>query len=388
MQLYDIVLRGLRRRVGRMILLIASLAIGVATVVALVSITQSLQMSIGHRMDTFGANIVIVPKASDLALSYGGITIGSASYDVGEMVLSDLEAVGTIENARNVSVMAPKLVSAASVGSEQVIMTGVQFPDEVRLKQWWSVRGVYPALPNEALLGAHLAEALGVEPDDTVLVEGRTLHVVGVLEENSSQDDYILFVDLALAQEITQQPNRINLVEVAALCHDCPVEELVVQISEVLPQARVTALRQAVTLRMEMVGQLMLFTVVVSVVVTIIGSLVVLMTMLAAVSERRQEIGLFRALGFRQRHIERVILGEAVIVSLIGGLLGWLVGTGVVTIAQPSVAGMAEMVGYLRWDPLLALGALLGTLLIGLGGSLYPARTAARLDPTIALRAL
>jgi putative ABC transport system permease protein len=123
-------------------------------------------------------------------------------------------------------------------------------------------------------------------------------------------------------------------------------------------------------------------------VVTIIGSLVVLMTMLGAVSERRQEIGLFRALGFRQMHIERVILGEALIVSLAGGLLGWLVGMGAVILLRPSIAEMAEMAGLIHWDPWLAVGALVGTLVIGLGGSLYPARTAARLDPTIALRAL
>jgi putative ABC transport system permease protein len=284
--------------------------------------------------------------------------------------------------------VAPKLLSAVSVGPSQAIMAGVLFPDEIRLKQWWRVDGVYPALADEALLGSRLAESLDLGPGDSLAVQGRTLHVVGVLEENGSQDDHILFVDLALAQELAQQPDKINLVEVAALCHDCPVDDLVLQIGEVLPQARVTALRQAVTLRMETVDQLMLFTVIVSLVVIIIGSLVVLMTMLGAVSERRQEIGLFRALGFRQRHIERVILGEALIVSLAGGLLGWLVGVGAVILLRPSIAEMAEMAGLIHWDPWLAVGALAGTLVIGLGGSLYPARTAARLDPTIALRAL
>ena len=112
MQLYDIALRGLRRRAGRMALLVFSLAVGVAMVVALVAITRAMRASVSTRLDEYGANILIVPRASDLSLSYGGITVASAAYDVGEIRLSDLDRLGTIKNARNVSVVAPKLLTA------------------------------------------------------------------------------------------------------------------------------------------------------------------------------------------------------------------------------------------------------------------------------------
>ncbi len=173
--------------------------------------------------------------------------------------------------------------------------------------------------------------------------------------------------------------------EVAALCSDCPIEEMVAQISAALPTARVTAMRQAVTLRMETVGQLTRFAVAVSVVVTIIGGLVVLMTMLGSVAERRQEIGLFRALGYRQRHIQRVVLGEALLVSLPGGLVGWLAGMAAVSVVQPSITALSSPI---HWDPILAVSAIVGTLAIGLAGSLYPALRASRLDPTTALRSI
>ena len=147
----------------------------------------------------------------------------------------------------------------------------------------------------------------------------------------------------------------------------------------------VTALRQAVTLRMETVGQLSRFALAVSAVVVAIGALVVLTTMLGAVSERRQEIGLFRALGFRQQHVMRIILGEAMLVSLGGGVLGWLIGMGIAILLAPRLVEAGTMVG---WNPWLALGAIGGALMVGLVGSLYPALSAARLDPTTALRSL
>ena len=385
MQLIDITLKGLQRRKGRMIMLVLGLAIGVATVVALLAVTSTLRDSVATRLDEFGANILIVPKSSDLSLSYGGITVASASYDVGQMSLSDLKRIETIKNAHNVSVVAPKLLGAVALGDRNVLMAGVRFEDEIRLKQWWDVRAAYPVAPDEGVVGSRLAEILHVEPGDVLDVHGRPIRVTGVLMENASQDDDILFIDLTVAQGLASQAESINLVEVAALCIECPIEEMVAQISEVLPQARVSAMRQAVTLRMETVDQLSHFALGVSAVVIVIGSLVVLMTMLGAVSERRQEIGLFRALGFRRGHIERVILGEAAVVSLAGGLCGWLIGMGTAALIRPSVADVAV---HVTWDPRLALGAVAGSLLVGLGSSLYPALRAARLDPTIALRTL
>jgi putative ABC transport system permease protein len=205
------------------------------------------------------------------------------------------------------------------------------------------------------------------------------------LAENGQQDDDMLFVDLGTAQRALRRPGAISLIEVAALCIECPIEDMVAQIQTALPQARVTALRQAVTLRMEMVGQLQRFSWALSAVVLVIGGLVVLTTMLGAVAERKQEIGVLRAIGFRRRHIINVILTEAMLVSLVGGLLGWLAGTGAATSLIPIVT-QADL--PVSWDPLLALWAVTIALVVGMVASLYPAVRAAQLDPTTALRAL
>ena len=385
MQLTDVALHSLRRRKGRMMLLVVGLAIGVATVVALMVATKTMRTDVATKLDEYGANILVVPKSSDLSLSYGGVTVASAAYDVGELTMDDLERIGTIKNAANVSVVAPKLLGAVSLGGRPVLMAGVLFEDEIRLKQWWEVRGEYPYAPSEALAGARLAQALDLELDETVDVADQRFQIVGILEENGSQDDDILFVDLTVAQQMMDKSRGINLVEIAALCIACPIEEMVRQIGDALPQARATALRQAVTLRMETVGQLSRFALAVSGVVTAIGGLVVLTTMLGAVSDRRQEIGLFRALGFRQRHVERVILTEAALVSLVGGVLGWLIGMAVATLLTPAITNVETPV---VWDPLLALMAIGGALLAGLVGSIYPAVRAAKLDPSVALRSL
>ena len=385
MRLIDVPLCNLRRRKGRKLLLLLGLAIGVATVVALMAITTTMQADVSTKLDEYGANILIVPKANDLSLSYGGVTVASAAYDVGELTLSDLDRIETIKNARNISVVAPKLLGAISMGGRSVLVAGVRFADELQIKQWWDMEGQEPVTADDALVGLRLARTLDLRPNDRVEINGHAFRVAGVLAENGSQDDDILFIDLATAQRVMDKPETVSLVEVSALCTECPIEDMVQQITGVLPQARVTALRQAVTLRMETVGQLSRFALAVSAVVIAIGVLVVLTTMLGAVAERRQEIGLFRALGFRQRHVMRIILGEAGLVSLGGGLLGWLLGMGAAVVLAPRLIDLTTPVS---WSPWLAIGAIGGAVLVGLVGSLYPAISAARLDPTTALRSL
>jgi putative ABC transport system permease protein len=385
MRLIDVTLRNLRRRKGRKLLLLLGLTNGVATVVALMAITTTMQADVSNKLDEYGANILIVPRANDLSLSYGGVTVASAAYDVGELTLSDLDRIETIKNARNISVVAPKLLGAISLGGRSVLVAGVRFADELRIKQWWDMEGQEPVTADDALVGLRLAHVLELRPGDKVEISGHSFRVAGILAENGSQDDDIFFIDLAAAQRVMDKPETVSLVEVSALCTECPIEDMVQQITGVLPQARVTALRQAVTLRMETVGQLSRFALAVSAVVITIGSLVVLTTMLGAVAERRQEIGLFRALGFRQRHVMRVILGEAGLVSLAGGLLGWLLGMGAAVVLAPRLVSLAVPV---IWNPWLALSAVGGAVLVGLVGSLYPAISAARLDPTTALRSL
>ena len=74
-----------------------------------------------------------------------------------------------------------------------------------------------------------------------VRLGGRDFRVAGVLAPVGSADDRMAFIDLATAQELLGRPGELSLVEVSALCIECPVEMMVAQISDALPNAQVTA---------------------------------------------------------------------------------------------------------------------------------------------------
>jgi len=217
-------------------------------------------------------------------------------------------------------------------------------------------------------------------------IKARRFSVSGILKPTGSQDDQLVFARLATAQSLFDKGGRVSMAEVAALCQDCPIEEMVKQISDALPGAKVMAIQQVVKGRMETLGHFKKFSYGISGVILLIGSLVVLVTMMGSVRERTDEIGIFRAIGFRKRHVMQIVFLEAAIVSGLAGILGYLLGWGV---TKAAVLFFIEgHSGFVPFNLELASGALILALLIGLVSSAYPAIIASRLDPNEALRAL
>jgi putative ABC transport system permease protein len=419
MKLYHISLNNLRRRKSKTIFLAIGLIIGIATTVSLTMITRMMNEDIAQKLDEYGANILIVPKSDGLTLSYGGMTIGGLSFDMQQLHESDVDKINTIHHRENISAIAPKLVGAVKVeqsgkvakwqeGQEfgirnadfgikkaipkseirnpNSVLVGVRFEDEFKIKKWWEVSGTMPERENEILLGSEAATKLQAEIGDVLKINGQPVWVVGELKETGSQDDGFIFTDLKTAQEILEKPEALSLVEVSALCNTCPIEEIVAQISVALPQAKVTAIKQAVKSKMDTLDRFKRFSSGIAAIVLLIGCLIVFTNMMAAVNERTQEIGIFRAIGFRKTHIISIILLEAFILGLGSGLAGFLISVFVSRYAAQAIAEVA--LAKLNFSPTLAILSLGLGVALGMLSSLYPALRAAKLEPMEALRAL
>jgi putative ABC transport system permease protein len=386
MKLHNISINNLRRRKAKMAFLTIGLMVGIATIVTLVTLTKSMSSDIERKMDEFGANILITPRSNDLSMSYGGISLGGVTFDQQEIMEEDLVKITAIKNSRNISAVSPKVLGGVKVADKDVLLVGVNFEAELKMKQWWGIFGEAPKGENEVLLGSDAAKVLDVMSGDTIDIKGETFTVSGVLEQTGSQDDALVFTTLKKAQKLLGKEGRITLVEVAALCAGCPIGDMVVQIAEKLSDAKVSAIQQVVESRIHALDQFRRFSYGVAAVVVFIGALIVFVTMMGSVNERTTEIGVFRAIGFRKSHIMRIILLEAVLVSFLAGLLGYALGMGAAKLALPAMAEGKN--ALLVWDTTVAFGSIALALVVGVLASLYPALHASKMDPTEALRAL
>jgi len=386
MRLKDISINNLRRRKSKVLFLILGLTIGITTVVALLSITRMMNEDISNKLDEFGANILVIPRSDDLSLSYGGLNIGGVSVDAQTLKDSDIPKIRQIEVKENISTVSPKLIGVVEIEGKKILLTGVLFQEETRLKKWWKVHGAVPKSRNEVLLGNEVSVRLFKSAGDHLTINGKTVRISGILDETGSQDDFLIFGDLTFVQEVLKKAGALSLIEVSAFCISCPIEEIVSQISKVLPHAKVTAIKQTLQTKTEALDHFKKFSVGISVIVLLIGGLIVFTNMMASVNERKREIGIFRAIGFRKSHIIQIIFLEAFVVGLIGGVTGYLLGLGSSYMLGPVITGIKG--GGVSVDPVLAVGVVFLSVAMGILSSIYPAIHASKMDPTAALRAL
>lgn len=385
MTLKHISFKNLIRRKGKASFVLAGLVIGVSTIVGIISFVDAMTNDINHKLEKYGANILIVPRTENLTLTYGGLTLGGVSFEMEEIRQEELARVSSIKNARNIAALGPLVLGVVKVDSHKVLLAGVDFKASAILKPWWQMKGKVPD-DKGVILGAEAARILNLNVADRLMIKDRRFIVSGILKPTGSQDDQLVFTRLTTAQSLFDKGGRVSMAEVAALCQDCPIEAMVEQISDALPGAKVMAIQQVVKGRMETLGHFKKFSYGISGVILLIGSLVVLVTMMGSVRERTDEIGIFRAIGFRKRHVMEIVFWEAAIVSGLAGIVGYLLGWGVTKVAvRYFIEGHS---GSVPFDFELAAGAFILALLIGLVSSAYPAIIASRLDPNEALRAL
>src|SRR5262245_13629028 len=411
MRVSTIAFANLKRRKGKAVFLTLGIAIGIGTAVALLSLSSSIKEEIGSQLDRFGANIVVVPQSNSLSLDYGGLSVSSVSFDVKQLRNEDARSVLDIPFRNRISNVSPKLLGAVDVGGREVLLAGVDFDSELTLKRWWHIAGRKPESERDLLVGYEVARALSLIESsagasqqhvshggshqsgedqfqfkivrDRLQVAGEEHNVAGVISQTGGPEDGMVFGSLPHVQSLLKKPDQLSLIEVSALCKDCPIGDIVAQISERIPHAKVSAIQQSVRARSETVERLTRFSAVVSAVVLAIGALMIFTTMMGSVIERTKEIGVLRAIGFRKTHIIKGLMIEVAVISLLGGLLGW--GTGMLA-SWLALPYFAETRIVSEFQPLLAVIAVAAGLIIGTVSSFYPIVRASRLDPAEAVR--
>lgn len=411
MKLKNIALDNIKRRKSKGLFLIIGMMIGIATIVTIYNVTVQAQADIEQKIDEFGANIMVIPKSNTLSMTYGGITIPGTNYDIREIQEKEIENIWTIENSENLSIVSPKILGAAEVNSELVLIVGADLATEVKLKKWWQfeegssvefdrkeiispidpsrlmVKTIIKGLKkNDIIIGSRVAAKLGLGTGDSVICrkddESKKVTVRAVIKETGSQDDSIIFMNLETAQVLLEKKGKISLVEVAALCAGCPVEDMATQINRVIPNGNATPIKQVVEQKMQTIRELSQFGFLLGIIIILIGSLIVFTTMSASVNERQREIGIFRAIGFRRSHVMRIIFTETAILSVISGIAGYFFGIGS-SILINYILGNSNL---FLFDPKILAASIGISVCVGLAATIYPAFYASKIDPSVALR--
>ncbi len=237
-------------------------------------------------------------------------------------------------------------------------------------------------------VGHRIAESLQLKDGDTISLGGKELKVKKCLSESGGLDDMRIQCSLRDAQEILNQPGRITAIRaVDCLCFEKgdPVVTLRKEIGEILPKTQVLqikALANARAKQRQMIHNI--FALMLPFVVTACGVWIGVLAVMN-VRDRRQEIGLLRALGYNTGAVCLLFLGKAVVMGLGGAAAGFLLGTGLGLRYGPDVFELTAK-AMIRWEPSLLMFACLLAPAFAIVASFVPTMIAITYDPAATLR--
>jgi putative ABC transport system permease protein len=383
MNIISIINSSIKRQKGKKLFLLIAMVLGYTTILSLFFYVESQRREIEGQFDEYGANIIITPKSESLSLTYGGVNISGIVTDIDELNIDEIQRIWTIPNNKNLRAVSPKLIGVEQVSwgdrKESVILVGVDPSEESKIKSWWDVSGEFPMETGQVMPGSEAALKLGLKIGDTLEINNTRMKVSGILKSTGSQDDNALIAPLANVENIFGKKGKISIVEVSALCSDCPIDDLVTQISGVMPNAQVRAIRQVMEQRMIIVEKIERLAFTISIILISLCGLLIFSTVSGSITERRKEIGIFRAIGFSSGYIMRIILGEYLFLGFIAGLIG--IGTTLVFVLLllPRFPGIGAITMYPDFR-VFAVG-MAALIILGLTASFLPAKRAAGIDP-------
>lgn len=410
MESVRIALRGLSANKLRSALTMLGIIIGVAAVITLLSVGQGVQALVMSSLQSIGSNLLIVIPGSLQSMTTGAVSSGA-----GYLTLRDAYAIADPFLVPDVVAVAPEMMGPAVVEYEKTtfrtMLSGVT-------PEYASVRNFYPAVgeffseahlagaSRDALLGSRIARRLfppDVDPiGQTIKINHIPFRVIGVLEEKGGgsfgTEDDIILVPLTTAQQRLFPQKRsssgeplIDTIYVQVVSED-RMNETADAIAQVLRQRHrlrpdedddFTVINQVdiISIFGQITSVLTIFLGTIAAISLLVGGIGIMNIMLVSVTERTREIGLRKAVGAKRRDILMQFLIEAMVLSLIGGVVGIVLGAAGAMLIDNLSADLTAVIS--AQSILLATGF---SAAVGLFFGIYPATRAARLNPIDALR--
>lgn len=396
---FQLSFRGLSKYKSRTFLMMLGIIVGIATLTVIVSIGKGMQKKVMKGIRSFGPNAVMVAAG-------GGKMFGPPDDKVTTLTLEDVAAIK--ESIKGIKYSAPftmNLEQSIIYGNKNAAapVTGVT-PEWADAWQWYAEKGDFisdednSSLSRNCVLGQTVIRELFGDQDpigETIRVNNTTFKIIGVLPRRGTSPmgmdmDRRVVIPLTTAMKKMYNVSHVGMIR---LYIDDPsrLDEVSKSVTAILrerhritpPQEddfRVTNTMSTAHMAGGISKTLGTLLGLLSLISLGVGGIVIANIMFISVNERKKEIGIRRAFGATAKDIMRQFLGEALLVTISGGIVGTLLG---IVIAL-GLSSAKKMPAVLSWEPFAM--ALFCSMLAGVIAGIQPARKAAQLDPVEAIR--
>ena len=403
--LFRMIRGALFRQKSKMLLIAFTIALGASLATGMLNVMLDVGDKVNEELKTYGANIVVKPKASSLLSDiYSVSDSASSSLNTAYLREDELGKIKTIFWTYNIKDFAPFLDTSVRLGGgTEAEMVGTWFRHHLdlptgesldagvtSLRSWWDLtdgRWIDEAdedALHEIMLGKELAAQAGLKAGQTVNVAGsegeETVTVVGIYDAGGDEDMQI-YAPLDLVQLLSGLENKVASIEVSAITTPenelsrraalnpaalsstdyetwyCTayVSAICYQIQEVITDSVASAVRRVAEGEGAILNKTQLLMILITALSLIGASLGISNLVTAGVMERSQELGLLKAIGARDSQITGVVVTEILVTALVGGVIGYFMGF-----------GFAQMIGHSVFNASIEMKPLVIPIVAGL----------------------
>ncbi len=394
--------RAITRNLLRAGLTVLGILIGVAAVVIVTALGSGARDSVASQIQSIGSNVVIVfPERAQVSGARGGQGTGNRlTEDDGRAIVREAVSVAAVApalRARAQVVNAEKNVSTSVVGSTTAFFT---------VRNWKVVRGDKWTEADETLktkvclVGSTVKKNLFGDQDPigrTVRIGRYPYRIIGVLETKGEapfggdQDDMVLMPIGSMRARVMRTPPGFAGVLMMSATSAETTDRAVAQVDSILRQRhriaqdtpadfRIQTQKEFQEMQSVIYNLLTVLLIFIAGISLVVGGIGVMNIMLVSVTERTREIGIRMAIGAREADIRTQFLVEAVVLAVMGGVIGAAIGIG-------TISALAKLLDWpMALSPVALTVSVMTSALTGIAFGFFPARRASRLDPIEALR--
>jgi putative ABC transport system permease protein len=352
------------------------ISIGIAAFVTLTSISRCLESQVVGILNDYRVDIVLQAK-------------GVSSPKNSRIPVTDCEQLHGISGIGEVTrlIMGTALVgSTESIGLVPTIAIGVSSMESMASKIDIVAGEMLIPGAKEIMLGKQIAEELECSPDSQAIVNEVDFRIAGIVDSGSKVFDSAAVMAIEDARELLKLKDYVNLVFITVLNKE-KIKSVIKEIEKTLPSVSAYQVNEFIG-QNKLLNTVKNYTKLVALLTLVISSIVVMNTLIMAISERKKEIGILLAVGWSRTMIMRTIVAESILLCTSGGLFGTFIGLGLIWFFQYNSRITGSL--WLKIPVQISIPQLFEAVglavILGIISSIYPAIIASRQFPINALR--
>lgn len=360
------------RRRSRMLVALLAIAIGSTVLSGLLTIYYDIPRQMGTVFRSYGANLIFLPAESESKITQE--QIGAI-----KQVIDPEKLVG----------FAPYIYQSAKVNEQPYMIAATDLASAKSNSPYWLIRGDWPHNKKEVLIGHEISRNIELSVGDTFIVNTpkpngdvtvNECTVSGIVTTGGVEEEFI-FMSLEDIKGIIGYDDQFDVIECSIDGNQEYLKSIADTVSKQVNGITPRLVKRVTESQDVVLNKLQALVWIVTIIVLFLTMICVTTTMMAVVAERRKEIGLKKALGASNSSVVKDFMGEAVMLGLIGGILGVVLGY--VFADNVSISVFAREVSF---PVQLAPFTVIASIIITIVSCLFPVRATVDIDPALVLR--